>query len=150
MQLSCICMKVNIKKHSCEDELREVELKVTPARIGILAALEETDEPVDVSSLLQYLKSHHIKADKATVFRIINFLTEKGISKQISFNEGKFRYELANKPEHHHLVCTNCGSVESFSDCAIPALEKDIKRKKKFLVKSHALEFFGVCKDCQI
>jgi len=28
-------------------------------------------------------------------------------------------------------------------------LEEKIKSKHKFLIKRHALEFFGLCQDCQ-
>lgn len=135
--------------HDCRKELNDAELKATPVRIEVLKFLEKIREPVDANMVMEYLDSRNIAADPATVFRMMNSFTQKGLTKQVSFNEGKFRYELASRPEHHHLVCTSCGSVESFSDCAIPELEQDIRKKKKFLVKSHALEFFGLCRRCQ-
>jgi Fur family ferric uptake transcriptional regulator len=135
--------------HDCKDELNEVDLRATPARIAVMKFLESADSPVDVSMVKEYLDKQKIDADSATVFRIMNMFTDKGIAKQISFNEGKFRYELASREDHHHLLCTNCGRIEDFSDCAIPELEKDIQDKKKFQVKSHSLEFFGLCRDCQ-
>ena len=136
-------------KHDCKEELRSVELKATPTRLALLQLLEDTDMPVDVATLIDYLEKHQIKADPATVFRIMNMFTEKGLVRQISFHEGKFRYEIASKPDHHHLICTSCGKVEDFSDCAIDELEKDIKRKKDFTVSTHALEFFGICTSCR-
>ena len=60
------------------DELHNVDLKATPARLGVLAALENTKRPLDISSVESYLAGHNIKVDKATVFRIINSLTQKG------------------------------------------------------------------------
>ena len=60
---------------------------------------------------------------------------EKGLVKQISFNEGKFRYELSNKEDHHHLICESCGKIEDISDCNIPDLEKEINKKKQFLFR---------------
>jgi len=136
-------------KHNCKEELNDASLRATPARIAVMRLLEDTEAPVDVHVIKDYLSNKHINADPATIFRMMNSFTQKGITRQVSFNEGKFRYELANRPDHHHLVCTSCGKVEPFSECAIPALEEDIKKKKKFLVKSHALEFFGICSDCQ-
>lgn len=142
-------MMNKILVHDCRKELNEAELRATPVRVEVLKFLEKSKSPADAVDIMSHLESLKISADPATVFRILNSFTQKGITKQISFNEGKFRYELASKPEHHHLVCTTCGSVESFSDCAIPALEEDIKKRKKFLVKSHSLEFFGLCRKCQ-
>lgn len=135
--------------HSCLEELHNVELKATPARLGVLAALENTKSPLDISSIENYLTRHNIKVDKATVFRIINSLTRKGLAVPIQFNEGKLRYEHVKKANHHHFVCENCGRVEDISDCNIGKLEKAIKKQKGLLVHHHSLEFFGFCKKCQ-
>lgn len=135
--------------HDCKEELRESDLKVTPARLAILKLLETTDTPVDVASIIEYLDKHAIKTDPATVFRIMNIFTERGIAKQIQLQEGKSRYELAADSDHHHLVCTKCGDIQDISDCNIAGLENDIEKKKGFKVTSHSLEFFGICSSCQ-
>ena len=135
--------------HNCSEELRQVELKITPARLAVLDILEKTDKPIDIATIIDYLETNNIKADPATVFRIINSFTDKGITKQIQLNEGKFRYEHASKKDHHHLICEKCGDLEDVSDNFISDIEKEIQRKKKFLIKRHSLEFFGVCKLCQ-
>jgi len=136
-------------KHDCKIELNEVNLRATPARLHLMYLLETTDKPLDVQAMIDYLKENNIETDPATVFRIINTFTEKGLTKQIQFQEGKFRYELASKAEHHHLVCTRCGQIQDISDCNIDVLESHIEKKKKFKVTSHALEFYGICEDCQ-
>lgn len=135
-------------RHDCKIELREVSLKATPARLGVLKILETIDKPIDVQTLIEYLNKKDIKTDPATVFRIVGMFTQKGLLKPIQLNEGKFRYELSSKSDHHHLVCNKCGDIEDISDCNINALEKDIEKRKKFKVVNHALEFFGVCPAC--
>lgn len=136
--------------HDCKDELRNADLKVTAARLGVLSALESAVTPIDVETVIKYLKKNKIRADKVTVFRIINSLTEKGIAKPIQFEEGKKRFEHAAQVEHHHFICDKCGNIEDVSDCNIGAVEKDIMKKKGLLIKRHSLEFFGVCKSCQL
>ncbi len=136
-------------KHDCKAELNEADLRATPARIAVMKLLESAATPVDIQMIKDYLDDKNIKADPATVFRIMNMFTDKGITRQISFNEGKFRYELANREDHHHLICENCGKIEDISDCNIVSLQKDIEKKKHFKVTSHALEFYGLCKSCQ-
>lgn len=140
---------INLQKHDCKTELRHVDLKATPARLGILAALEQTKKPLDVNDLINYLKNHQIKADKVTVFRIVNALKNKGLTIPVQLNEGKFRYEYAARANHHHFVCESCGEIEDISDCNIEALEKNLSKKKGLLVKRHSLEFFGLCQKCQ-
>jgi len=136
-------------QHNCKEELRSVSLKATPARLGVLEILELSDKPLDVSAINQYLIKNHIDVDNATVFRIVNMFKEKGLIRQINLNEAKSRYELSSRKEHHHLICQKCGEIEDISDCNIDVLEAYIEKKKKFIVKSHSLEFYGLCKNCQ-
>lgn len=137
------------KQHNCETELKEVDLKVTPARLGVLSILEKAEKPLDVSSVLTYLQKLEVKADKVTVFRIINALTKKGLIMPVQLGESKFRYEHIQKADHHHFICENCGSITDISDCNILKLQKDIQKKKGLLIKRHSLEFFGLCNKCQ-
>lgn len=136
-------------QHDCRTELNDVELRATPARIAVMRLLETTDKPVDVQTIISFLETKGISADPATVFRIINMFTEKGLAKQIQLQEGKARYELAASADHHHLVCTKCGDIQDISDCNIDVLENHIEKKKQFKVTSHSLEFFGICNNCQ-
>lgn len=135
--------------HDCKEELNDANLRATPARLALMKLLEASDQPVDVQTMIDFLEKKDLRTDPATVFRIVNMFTEKGLTKQIQLNEGKFRYELSSKEEHHHLICEKCGVIEDISDCGIDILEKEIQKKKGFIVKAHSLEFFGVCKLCQ-
>ena len=137
------------RQHDCKEELRDVSLKVTPARLAVLRLLEKEEGPIDVKTIVDYLRKQDSTVDQATVFRIMNTFTDRGITKKIQLHESKFRYELTSIAEHHHLICTICGKIEDISDCNIEALERDIRKKKEFLVESHSLEFFGVCNICQ-
>jgi len=137
------------KIHDCKEELKEVDLRVTPARLAVMNFLEKTEQPVDVSSVINYLNIKRVKTDPATVFRIMNTLTQKGITIPVQFQDGKTRYELSSRKDHHHLICNNCRRIEDVSDMVVPALEKEIKGKHNFLVKRHSLEFFGLCELCQ-
>lgn len=134
-------------QHDCKEELKHASLQVTPARIAAMQLFESHDSPFDAQHLIDHLQKD-LGIDRVTVFRIINAFVEKGLIRRLEFGEGKARYEL-NKGEHHHLVCELCGNIEDISDCNIPGLEKDIQKRKGFLVKHHSLEFFGICKNCQ-
>ena len=139
----------SVKLHDCKEELREMDLRATPARIAVMQLLEKTKEPVDAQMVMDYLKKEKIDTDPATVFRIMNMFTTKGLTNALEFHEGKSRYELARKDDHHHLICENCGRVEDIEDTVIPTLEKHISLEHHFVVRHHSLEFFGLCSYCQ-
>ena len=124
------------------------ELRTTPARLAVLGFLNENPNPLSADVIFDHLKIEHNQADRATIYRILETFFQKGLIKRLELGEGKYRYELAGE-DHHHLICESCGAIEDISDCSISELEKEIAHKKKFLVKRHSLEFFGVCSTCQ-
>lgn len=123
-------------------------LRKTKARSAVFDILEKKRTPVDVNEIFNLLKVNSLRVDQATVYRIVDAFLKAGLIRKLELQEGKYRYEIA-KDDHHHLICQVCGTIEDISDCNIQSLEKDINRKKKFLVKTHSLEFFGICNQCQ-
>jgi Fur family ferric uptake transcriptional regulator len=89
-----------------------------------------------------------LSTNKVTVYRIMDYLYQNGIVDKMEFGEGKYRYEI-KKNHHHHLICTNCGKIEEVEGDFLKKLEEEIYKTKRFKVKNHSLEFFGLCKDCQ-
>ncbi len=125
--------------HDCREELRAASLKITSTRLQILHLLENAALPLDVAQIRR-----RVHADRVTVFRILNTLSDKGLVHAIQLHEDKFRYEYAGKPEHHHFVCDRCGAVEDIRGCSVK-----IPKKKGMLITRHSLEFFGLCADCR-
>jgi len=120
-------------------------LKNTPPRLAIFSVLKMQQRPLNVLEILELVKN---KADLATIYRTLEIFFDKGLINKVEFGEGKYRYEL-KRADHHHLICSNCEKIEDISDGFMEDFEKEIKSKKGFLVKSHSLEFFGLCKNCQ-
>ncbi len=125
-----------------------LDIRRTPARTTIVEFLSKSNSPVDVAQIVSFLRDKNLTTNKVTVYRAIDFLLEKGFIDKVEFGEGKYRYEI-KKGDHHHLICTNCGKVSDIEDKYMKELEKEIHRDNQFLVKSHSLEFFGLCKNCQ-
>jgi len=135
--------------HDCAEELKEANLQVTEARIATIQFFERYREPIDAQAVIDHLQKT-LGTNRATCFRILNSFTKNGLLRKLEFGEGKARYELANLPHHHHLICEKCGCLQDIVDTVIiPDAEKELGKKHKFLIKRHALEFFGLCENCQ-
>lgn len=128
--------------------LQSSDLKATNTRVSVLSYFDHQAKPLDVDSIYEHINAEHEQADRATIYRVVEALYKKGIIIRLEFGEGKYRYELVGD-DHHHLICENCGKIEDISECNISDLEKDILKKKGFLVSRHSLEFYGTCKKCQ-
>lgn len=128
-------------------------IKKTIARIAILNIVKKAKKPTDVVEIIEKLKHKNIKIDRVTVFRNIKLLVIKGLIHKVEFNEGKYRYESAALPHHHHLVCVKCGNVNDIeSDSLHHEIEKISKKVNvtfNFQIEEHKVEFFGKCKICK-
>lgn len=128
--------------------LKQHGLRITAARVSLLAALITAREPKTADELHARMDF----ADLVTVYRSLQSFVAAGLAKEVRFNDSIVRYELSahTSGHHHHLVCNTCGRVEDVEGCEIESIERSvIKRSKSFkVIKTHALEFFGECKKC--
>jgi Fur family ferric uptake transcriptional regulator len=127
--------------------LRQKGYRLTSQRQQILNAL--TDHPQSVEEVVAVFKQNRTTVDKVTVYRTLDCFVDLGIVAKTQFRDKTAKYELLNQDNHHHhLVCDNCGSVR---DIALneQALIKQVSQGSDFQVKSHSLEFFGLCANCQ-
>ncbi len=126
--------------------MTKIGIRYTKPRKLIFEALEHLSKPVSANEINDYLKN---KIDLTSVYRTLSLLVKSEMVNVILFGEGKKRYELKNKNEHHHhLVCEKCGDVEDV-EMKESLLLKSVEERSKFVIKKHNLEFFGLCPDCQ-
>lgn len=129
--------------------LQKSGLKITKGRKGIIKILTASTCPLDVVEINNLLEKDAIFIDNATVYRILEAFVTNNIAQRVEFQEGKFRYELAALPHHHHAVCTNCGSIQDIEECDMGELGDKINKDIGFKTSTHTMEFFGHCVDCQ-
>lgn len=129
------------------EKIRENGGRFTKQRENILQTL--THSPLSVSQVSKSLKLKGVNIDKVTLYRTLNRFTTLGLVGKTQFKERESMYELVSEgSHHHHLICDECGKVED-----IPLQENslinEVQKKSRFLIKSHSLEFYGVCAKCQ-
>lgn len=133
--------------NSISDKLHQKGYRLTKQREKILGVLNT--KPQSVEDVLLALKSQRIAVDKVTVYRTLNCFVDLGIAGKTQFRESVAKYELLEKSDHHHhLVCDNCGSVEDIPLNEDNLIQK-VNDKTDFQIKSHTLEFFGLCGQCR-
>ena len=127
--------------------LRERGFRVTPTRLAILNIFSSDCKPITAEYIYEKLKNKNINL--VTIYRTLTSFEKVGILKRIDLHKESIYYELGDR-HHHHIVCTDCGDVESFDKCGVKGLSKNILNKSsKFrTINQHSLEFFGVCKSC--
>jgi Fur family transcriptional regulator, ferric uptake regulator len=93
---------------------------------------------------------------QSSVYRNLSILENAGVVHRIVTNDEWARYELAEEftEHHHHLICSNCGSVQDFT--VSPVLEHQIDSaldqiaaSAGFTLSHHNLDLIGRCGTCR-
>lgn len=128
--------------------LKQKGYKVTPTRILVLETFSKNEKPLSVDIIYKKLQG---RINEVTIYRIISSFLLTGILKRVDLRKDRAYFEL-NNDHHHHIVCTKCDVVESFTDCDIDKLmSKFLNKSSKFVkINAHSFELFGVCKSCKL
>ena len=85
----------------------------------------------------------------STIYRVISRLEAEGKVERVDWRERGSRYEWAELPHHHHIVCGICGRSVDVDDADLGFSEARIRAATGFLVNHHSIELEGICPRCQ-
>jgi len=128
---------------------RSAGLRRTKALGALLSCLENAARPMTLAELSEDSVLSKI-CDKATVFRLLQRLSDKGMVRRLGLHERAAYFTLLVPGVHSdYLICTECGNIEAIkAPCPVHQLEKDISRDTGYQNLYHELEFFGTCPAC--
>jgi Fur family ferric uptake transcriptional regulator len=140
-----------------ETQLRAAAVRVTGARLKVLAALLDAQRAL----------SHHevqeafAEMDRVTLYRALDCLTDAGLAHKITGDDRVFRFSAgaehdgadgpARHRQHGHFKCTRCAKVfclDSIGEAGL--LENALRESLGKGFRSHDIEFTikGWCADC--
>jgi Fur family ferric uptake transcriptional regulator len=130
--------------------MAEHGLKSTRQRTLIINTFLSAGGHLSVEELWSKVRAHDLRVSVATVYRTMKLLSECGLAHAQNFGDGQTRYEPAVGKDHHdHLICTKCSTIVEFENDRIEALQAAVARKHGFVVTSHKMELYGLCRACQ-
>lgn len=137
------------------DELKYIikkkGMKYTEQRAVILQILVNLDEHLNAEEIHKIIQKEHSDHNIgiATIYRTLNFLEEVNLISSISFGSDGKKYEGNTKEHHDHLICTQCDTIIEFLDEQIEKKQEIIAKKNNFIIKSHTMQIYGICQNCQ-
>jgi Fur family ferric uptake transcriptional regulator len=137
-------------KEIFHDHLRRVGLKQTGQRDTILGTFLDTRDHLSTDELYRLVKKKDQRIGFTTVYRTLKLLSGCGLASEVAFHDGVARYEHQyNRRNHHHMVCTQCGSSVEFFSPEIERVEHEIGRKHKYATTRHTFQIYGLCEKCR-
>ena len=121
------------------------------ARRLVVEALGEQDCCLTAQQIFDKLRARGHTVGIASVYRILDLLTNEGYVQRIDIGAGTSRYEpiLNGGEHHHHLVCDECGKIEPFGDRALERALGRVEESSGYEVSLHDVVLHGSCGDCR-
>lgn len=86
--------------------------------------------------------------NQSTVYRALERLVRNGKVSISDMGTGSTMYELMSDKIHHHLVCLQCGTIQTIGHEDVENLFKTLRKKYDFDILTNHLILFGTCKTC--
>jgi Fur family ferric uptake transcriptional regulator len=130
--------------------LRRQGYKLTPQRRAVLDAIALSHDHLTPADIHDRVRHEHPGIGLVTIYRTLDILDKLGLICEVH-SGGNCRSYLLRRPQehHHHLICSDCGTVADFIDCGLSELEQKVSRVTGFEIEGHLLEFAGRCQNCQ-
>lgn len=130
-------------------ELKSMGLKATFPRLKILDIFRKAETRHNsAEDIYRALIAEEVDIGLATVYRVLTQFEQAGILLRSQFDGGKAVFELNDGDHHDHLICTNCGRVEEFSDPEIEKRQQRIAKENHYILESHQMMLYGICPKC--
>ncbi|WP_442928308.1 Fur family transcriptional regulator [Microbacterium sp. MMO-56] len=132
---------------SAAEALRAAGLRVTESRAAVYEALRE--HPHAAAETIHGIVAEGMpRTNVQSVYNALGDFADAGIVRRIEPAGKPMLFELRVGDNHHHLVCTVCGTVRDV-DCAVghaPCLEP--VSTHGFAIASAEVTYWGVCPAC--
>ncbi|HVS28709.1 MAG TPA: Fur family transcriptional regulator [Solirubrobacteraceae bacterium] len=88
---------------------------------------------------------------RASVYRILELLSERRLIQRVDVGQGVTRYEpmLPSGDHHHHVVCDSCGRIAPFDDDDLERAISSVAQRLSFSVDDHEVVLHGACGACR-
>jgi Fur family ferric uptake transcriptional regulator len=96
-------------------------------------------------------RSGERRVGRASVYRVLELLSEHDLVTRLEIGDGVARYEIADpaREHHHHLLCDRCGALVPFHDSALERSINRLSDRLGFRTTDHEVTLRGNCPACR-
>ena len=129
--------------------LRRHGYKLTPQRRAVIHVIASSQDHLTPATIYRKVLQDHPNVGLVTIYRTLEILAELELICELHAGGICRSYTISTPQHHHHLICSNCGTVIDFTGHDLSELEQSLSEKSGFRIDSHLLEFLGLCQACQ-
>ena len=119
------------------------------ARRAVIELLGHEDCCLSAQEIFDTLRARKRRVGIATVYRVLELLSERGLVQRVELGSGTARYEaMRREAHHHHFVCEGCGKIEAFADSGLERALQRVEGSSRYEVAAHDVVLRGACREC--
>ena len=92
--------------HNLIGELTEQGYRLTPQRMMIISAIENSDHHISAEEIYAQVVARYPNVNISTVYRTLELLKRLNLVTETNMGEGRVRYHPADKGHHHQTRCS--------------------------------------------
>jgi Fur family ferric uptake transcriptional regulator len=141
-----------ITRPSLMKELAARRVRMTAQRRLLVGIIQDSPRHLDAAALLELAKKQDPDIDRATVYRTIALLKDRGLIDELDLMhiEGeKHYYEAKTNRDHCHMACFRCGAIMEYASSSFEKLKEEMAKRSGFQIRVVRLEVGGFCKRCR-
>jgi len=121
-------------------------LRMTTPRMAVFETMQSAETPLSIGDIVRKCPA----IDRVSIYRTIDLFITLDIAEVVTVGWKK-QYELTSPflSHHHHLFCTNCGSLIDIHSKKLEQAIAAVARDYDFTPSEHKFEVSGLCKKCQ-
>jgi Fur family ferric uptake transcriptional regulator len=122
-------------------------LRLTAQRRLIVEVVFNAARHFTADQLLDWARRQDPSISRATVYRTLPLLTQSGLVRELDFGQDRKVYDpnYADRPNHSHITCRDCGRVVEFESEELVALAARLGLEFGFGAIGQKLHIDGVC-----
>lgn len=98
-------------------------------------------------SIFECVKESCPNISRATVYRVLNQLADKGEIYRVKVIDGPDRYDKT-LCKHYHVKCSDCGEVADAEITVFEDMEDRASNSSGYTITGHDIVFSGICPKC--
>jgi len=129
--------------------LRQHGYKLTPQRWVVIQAITSSQDRLTPAAIYEKVRQEDPNIGLVTIYRTLEILAELKLICELHAGGSCRSYTFSAPRHHHHVICSNCGTVIDFTSCNLGEVQQDLTEETGFRIDGHLLEFVGLCPACQ-
>ncbi len=130
------------------NRLSQLGYRLTPQRVMILSAIENSNDHISAEEIYAQIVAKYPQVNVSTVYRTLELLKQLGLVTETDLGGGRVKYHPAEKGNHHHLVCRECGAIFDLDESVLAPFKNALFREYNFSADLKHLAVFGRCAKC--